>query len=275
MTGILTALILLSSSGLICGALLAIASVFMSTEKDEGEVEIRAVLPGVNCGACGYGTCDGYAAALASDNTVKTNLCIPGADSVAEKLSQLTGAPYEGVVERIAYVKCGGGCSQTVRKHHYEGYGSCSAANMLYGGIWGCEWACQGFGDCVLACPDGAISIVDGMARVNARKCTGCGICVSVCPKGIIEMFYDSSRVIVTCSNHDKGAVARKKCKRSCIACRRCEKACPTDAIKVEDNLAVINYELCTGCGECARVCPTGCIEYADFRGVHNINNKM
>ena len=73
-----------------------------------GEVEIRAVLPGVNCGACGYGTCDGYAAALASDNTVKTNPCIPGADSVAEKLSQLTGAPYEGVVERIAYVKCGG-----------------------------------------------------------------------------------------------------------------------------------------------------------------------
>jgi formate hydrogenlyase subunit 6/NADH:ubiquinone oxidoreductase subunit I len=62
------------------------------------------------------------------------------------------------------------------------------------------------------------------------------------------------------CSSEDKGAVAMKNCKNACIGCKKCESTCPSGAIKVENNLAEIDYSLCTACGECAEVCPTKCI---------------
>ena len=62
------------------------------------------------------------------------------------------------------------------------------------------------------------------------------------------------------CSNRDKGAVARKVCTNACIACKKCEKNCPSGAIRVVDNLAVIDYEKCTDCGACIEGCPTHCL---------------
>ena len=46
-----------------------------------------------------------------------------------------------------------------------------------------------------------------------------------------------------------------------CIACKKCEKECPSDAIHVIDMLAVVDYEKCTGCGTCVSVCPQNCID--------------
>ena len=93
----------------------------------------------------------------------------------------------------------------------------------------------------------------------------GCGICVRECPKSIIRLVNDVSRVVVECSSHDKGAITRKNCSNGCIACMKCEKTCPTGAIKVIDNLAVIDYSLCNGCGECAKVCPVHCLHEGNF----------
>jgi len=45
-----------------------------------------------------------------------------------------------------------------------------------------------------------------------------------------------------------------------CIACGVCEGECPVDAIYLEGDVAVIDYELCTGCGKCIEVCPTDCL---------------
>jgi ferredoxin len=64
----------------------------------------------------------------------------------------------------------------------------------------------------------------------------------------------------VLCSNKDKGAVTRKVCKSGCIGCRKCEKVCPSEAIKVVNNVAVIDYEKCVDCGACAENCTTKCI---------------
>jgi ferredoxin len=73
------------------------------------------------------------------------------------------------------------------------------------------------------------------------------------------------------CNNPEKGAVARKKCSNACIKCKKCEKACPLGAIKVDD-IAVIDYSICEGCGTCIDVCPVGCISKLDLTGKHNVD---
>ena len=78
-------------------------------------------------------------------------------------------------------------------------------------------------------------------------------------------MIPQETATVVMCSNKQKGADAKKACKNACIGCKKCEKTCPNDAIKVIDNLAVIDYEKCTHCEACIKECPTGCLKSAFF----------
>lgn len=260
MNEILIAFLVVVAVAFIAGVLLTVASHFFHVAEDEKVKELRACLPGVNCGACGYTGCDDYAAALASGN-VKTNLCIPGADAVAADIAKVLGVAAEDVIEQVAVVHCNGTCEATSKKAIYEGVDSCKAASMLYGGPDACSYGCLGCGDCASVCPVQAICLLDGIARVDRRICIGCGLCVKTCPKGIITLVPDVKTVANLCSNRDKGAVARKVCTNACIACKKCEKSCPNEAIKVVDNLAVIDYDKCIDCGACVEGCPTHCLK--------------
>lgn len=269
MIAILNAVIVLMVIGAAAALLLVVASKYMSVPVDEKFPKIRECLPGANCGACGFAGCDGYAQALADGSETRTNLCVPGADKVARDLSEVMGTPFEDVVEQVAFVHCMGDCNIAKIKYDYEGIESCAAANLMYNGRYACIHGCLGLGDCVKACPNNALRIKDGIAVVNPRLCTGCGICTRTCPNHLVRLMPDVNQVVNTCSNIEKGAVARQQCKNACIGCKMCEKNCPEGAIKVENNLAVIDYEKCINCGKCASVCPTGCLKIYDLSGVH------
>ena len=262
---ILFPVVILFGIAVVCAVLLTLAAKYFGIKEDETAVAIRDCLPGANCGACGYSGCDGYAKALAEKTTDKTNLCVPGGDKVAKEIAGILGVESADVVEKVAYVACNGTCDAAQRKYDYQGKKSCRTANMAYSGDKFCTFACLGYGDCAAVCPQNAISIENGVARINPRKCIGCGICVRECPNSIIHLINDTTRVVVECSNHDKGAQTRKACTNGCIGCMKCQKTCPNGAITVVNNLATIDYSLCTGCAECVAVCPVHCIHEGNF----------
>ena len=274
MNEILTAVIPVVIIGAICAVVLAVASKIMAVKENEKIPEIRECLPGANCGACGFAGCDGYAKALAENEVTATNLCVPGGDSVSRKLSEILGVEFEDVVEQVAVVHCAGDCTYTQDKVEYDGIESCAAAKLIFGSKGECPYGCMGLGDCAKVCPNDAICINNGIAHIDSRRCVGCGLCVKACPNHLISLMADVERVVVTCSNKDKGGITRKACKNGCIGCKKCEKVCSTDAIKVQDNLAVIDYSKCPECedfGICARECTTGCIRISNFTNATKI----
>lgn len=257
---ILIALLVVGLVALIAGILLAVASHFFAVKEDEKFTELRACLPGSNCGACGFAGCDGYAKALAEGNAAP-NLCVPGAAATAESVAKLLGVEAGKIEKKVAVVHCSGNCNVTGKKAIYDGIQSCKAASMLYAGPGACRFGCVGCGDCAEACAYDAICMKDGIAHIDSRLCVGCGACAKTCPKGLITLMPADAKVIQGCNNQEKGAAARKNCQVACIGCKKCQLNCPEKAIVVENNLARIDYALCSGCGKCVENCPTHCLK--------------
>jgi len=261
MNTIIIAIFTVTVIGVICAAMLSIASKVMAVKVDERMVQIQECLPGSNCGACGYPGCSGYAMALISEADVKNNLCTPGGAAVSKQLSEILGGESNDVAVKLAVVRCRGDCGVQQKKMDYKGIQSCMAAKQVFGGEGACAFGCIGYGDCKTVCPSNAVCIENQLARINTTLCTGCGLCVKACPSKLITIENDSIASVVLCKNIEKGAVVRKKCSNGCIGCGKCVRECPSAAIILEENLAKINYEKCTGCGHCAEICVTRCIQ--------------
>ena len=240
--------------------LLGIASEKFKVPVDEKEVAIRAELPGNNCGGCGYAGCDGLAKAIANGEAL-VNGCPVGGAAAAEKISAIMGVEAGEFVKKVAFVKCAGTCEKASDKYQYSGVQSCiEAMNVPGAGPKGCEFGCMGFGSCAAVCPENAISIVNGIAHIDEEACVGCGKCAETCPKALIDLVPENKKTRVQCSSKEFGKNVMSVCKAGCIGCKACEKVCRLGAIKVENNIAQIDYDKCVGCGLCAGKCPKGII---------------
>lgn len=259
MTAVLIAVAVAAGMALALGLILSVASVVFAVPTDEKVEALKEVLPGANCGACGYSGCEGYAYAMAHENAA-VGLCSPGGEEVAKLTGGILGKSGN-VVKKAAIVRCAGCETLADIAHRYRGVQSCAAATAFYGGDKACAFGCLGYGDCVKACTYGAITVENGIAVIDDTLCVGCGTCATACPKALIAVNTVKDAALVKCRNTEKGAVARKTCKAACIGCMKCQKVCESDAVTVTNFLAEIDPAKCIACGNCVTACPQGCIQ--------------
>ena len=254
MENVIFAIVVLGALGALFGGLLAFASKIFYVEQDERIEKIVAVLPGANCGGCGYAGCSNCASEIVAGNA-KINACPVGGAACAAKIGEIMGIEAESGARMVAHVNCCGG-DKAEKKFNYEGISDCLAASKVAGGPLSCSFGCFGLGSCVKVCKFDAIHIVDGKAVVDVEKCVNCGACKAACPRKLIETAPANQKVFVSCASKAKGQDVRKQCSIGCIGCTLCTRKCPTGAITVENNLASIDYSKCINCGACAEACP-------------------
>ncbi len=260
MERIINSVIALGALGFVCGTVLVWASRRFAIITDPKVEKILDILPGANCGACGFASCSDYAERAASGEAA-VGLCVMGGEEVAEKMAKVLGASVVKKDRNVAFLRCNGG-TRCIDKFQYDGVKRCMAATLVRGGEKACTYGCLGYGDCVKACPLGAITIgKDGLPAIDESICVGCGLCASACPKGILAIVGRDKKAHVLCSSHDRGKHVREVCEVGCIGCGICAKACPSKAITIKDFLATVDPELCIGCGICVEKCPRDAIK--------------
>ena len=270
---ILIAVIVLGSIGLIAAIVLFVCSKKFAVFEDPRIAQVNEVLPGANCGGCGFAGCGGMADALvkgADSGSIDGLNCPVGGADVMTKVADLLGMAVANSDPMVAVVRCNGTCELRQRIAQYDGLQTCAAQHATGAGETACGYGCLGCGDCVAACQFGAISInaETGLPEVDDDKCTACGACVKACPRRVIELRKKgpkNRRVYVSCVNKDKGAAAMKACKAACIGCGKCQKECKFEAITVESNLCYIDFNKCRLCKKCVEACPTGAIHAVNF----------
>lgn len=267
MDSIVWTVVLMAAVGLVGSVLLSIVSRKLAIGEDERLTYLVSILPGANCGSCGFPGCEQYARALL-DGT-PPNACTVGGDRVASELAAFLGVESIGVVQREAFVACKGSWDKIDPSLEFQGVPSCRVYSTLFYTSLSCPFGCIGFGDCREACAFDAIRVESGIAIIDTEACTGCGACAEICPKHVIKLVKQGEAAtasVVTCMNTMTGRRTRDVCSMGCIGCSKCKKVCPAEAVTVEMGLASVDASKCTGCGACVEACPTGAMDVLVFR---------
>lgn len=258
----------------VLGILLAIVLYFVAQKfkvvEDPRIDDVEKMLPGANCGGCGFAGCRAMAESLVKEDDISPLYCPVAGGEVMKSIASFLGKTAAEKLPTVATLRCGGTCSKRPKTNQYDGARSCAVVNTFYVGESGCAFGCLGYGDCVEACKFGALSIntETGLVDVNPEKCTACGACVKACPKGLFELrkkWPKDRAIYVACRSKNRGAVVMKECKAGCIGCGKCAKVCPFGAITMESNLAYIDHEKCKLCRKCVNECPTGAIHIVNM----------
>ena len=251
------------------GVLLAVILYFVAqkfkVEEDPRIDEVEKMLPGANCGGCGFAGCRAMSEALVKNDNIDALYCPVAGGDVMKSIAGYLGKSAADKAPMVATMLCGGTCQKRPKINHYDGALSCAVVNTFYIGETGCAFGCIGYGDCVQACKFGAMALnpETGLVEIDPDKCTACGACVKTCPKGLIELrkkWPKNRAIYVACRSKNRGSVVMKVCKAGCIGCGKCAKACPFGAITIDNYLAYINPDKCKLCRKCVNECPTGAI---------------
>jgi len=260
MTNVILAALALAILGLVLGMLIGYTAKRFAVQTDPRIEAITELLPGANCGGCGYAGCADYARAMVEDGVSPAGCAVVSEENF-QKISQALGQDSGKRERKVAVVYCSGDNGHARRVALYNGLNDCRAAAVLSGGGKGCRFGCIGLGSCARSCQFGAIELRNGLAVVHPEICKGCGKCTEVCPRKLIRLVSAETKAHVYCNSLDKGPAKRKNCTAGCLACRKCVKAAP-DIFNAQGFLvraregAEISDELIASIN-----CPTGALQ--------------
>lgn len=147
--------------GLMLGLGLGIAARMLRVEGDPLVEEIEAMMPGSQCGQCGFAGCSPAAEAVAGGKAPVT-LCPPGGKGLAEQLA----------------VKLGIDVDLSAMKEQQPRVARIG------------EEICTGCTRCFKICPTDAIVGAPRQIHTVIRDaCIGCGKCSEVCPTESLQLF--------------------------------------------------------------------------------------
>ena len=268
---VLTSVAVLGGVGLTFGTLIALAHRKLRVWEDPRIDAVSDLLPGANCGACGFAGCRAFAEAAIGGDVVPAECTVLSRLEV-EGVAAFLGVDAGEATKRVARLLCAGGSDVTTRKADYHGVESCAAAVAVGGGGKGCTWGCVGLADCAVACDfDAIVMNAADLPVVDPEKCTACNDCVEACPLDLFELMPIEQKLIVQCKSLLEGDSATAVCEVACNACGRCAVDAAPGLIEMARGLAVIDYEKneLADPVACER-CPTGAIvwvEGAQFGG--------
>ncbi|MBR4134497.1 MAG: RnfABCDGE type electron transport complex subunit B [Bacteroidales bacterium] len=181
---IIWTIVIISVLGLLLALVLFFIAKKFKVEEDPRIDEVEKVMPGANCGGCGFAGCRAFADAAVKAPNLDSQFCPVGGNEVMKKVAAILGYEVKDKAPMVAVVRCNGSCENRPRTNSYDGYPSCKVKAALYSGDTGCAFGCLGCGDCVAACQFGALSMdpVTGLPVVDETKCTACGACTKACP---------------------------------------------------------------------------------------------
>jgi electron transport complex protein RnfB len=157
---VLSAIVSLTLLGLILGFLLGIAAKYLKVESSPLINELESLLPGSQCGQCGFPGCRPAAEALVEGKASAT-LCPPGGSALAEQIANLLGVDLD-----LSAVK---------------------EPELLVARV--SEATCTGCTRCFKVCPtDAIVGAPKQIHAVVADACIACKKCVEVCPTECLQM---------------------------------------------------------------------------------------
>ena len=154
-----SALILLGT-----GFILSLLFFFAGSKTSGAEKRINNLLPGMNCGQCGYIGCAKYAEALIKGEAVP-NLCRPGGPDLVQLLADALGIS-----------------AQEPEDYDEQLFSPRQVAYIH-------PQSCNGCGKCTRSCKADAITGISKQPHlVNSAFCIGCTDCIKACTHECIEM---------------------------------------------------------------------------------------
>ncbi|MAE70845.1 MAG: Fe-S cluster protein [Gemmatimonadetes bacterium] len=262
---VLVSSLILGGVGLTFGALIAVANKKLKVWEDPRIEAVNEMLPGSNCGACGYAGCRSFAEGVVGVAAQPAH-CTQMTPVSIEMVAGLLGVEAGEAQKKVARLLCAGGSAVAIRDAEYLGVQTCIAAAAVAGGGKCCYWGCLGLADCEVVCDYDAIRMNDqDLPIVDPELCTACGDCVEACPKDLFTIMPIEQALIVQCMSELEGDRAEELCSVACTACGRCVSDAAEGLIEMGRGLPVVDYTKSDLADRAAtKSCPTGAIRWVE-----------